>query len=475
MDENNANASEQAPEPDGSGPQDTAAADPVSSEPSQEFVSISDAPTDTPTEAATEPGPATGAASSQAGPSAGATPPPPPPPPPPHSEPLLSRLRRSKSDEMIGGVCGGLGVATGIDPLIFRVVFVVTGFLGGAGLIMYLAAWALIPEEGHNIGGFGKEFNVKDDVQVRTIGMIVAAVFAVMSALGSGPWMFGSWSNGSIWVIATIAVTAGLIYWIIAASKGQTMSSHYYTESSATDWTGGTSTATSAAGAPTPPAGGSYTGSTTPPPPPPAPKPAEPGSLMLFGLTVSIGAIAIGALAMWASVTEPLDLRVYVAVALAVTALGTLIGMRWGKPGGLITLGSVLSVVLVLSSLVPNVSMGAINMSPTSVREIREPITLGMGEIEIDLREISPESSLHGLTLDVTNGMGRVEIIVPEDLDVEVNAAVRLGQISVLGLDRTGSAFSLGKANELTHEADGLNPLVINATTNIGEVQVTRK
>src|SRR5690606_15462355 len=141
------------------------------------------------------------------------------------------------------------------------------------------------------------------------------------------------------------------------------------------------------------------------PPPPPAPRPSEPGALMLFGLTVSIGAIAIGALAMWASVTEPLDFRVYLAAALAVTALGTLIGIRWGKPGGLITLGTVLSIVLVLSSLVPNLSMGAVHMSPTSVREIREPITLGMGEIEIDLRDVSPESSLHGQTLDVTNGM----------------------------------------------------------------------
>lgn len=250
------------------------------------------------------------------------------------------------------------------------------------------------------------------------------------------------------------------------------MNSHYYTESTATQWTGGSSTTANSPGAPVPPAGPTYTESSTPPP---TPRQSEPGALMLFGLTVSVGAIAIGALAMWASVTEPLDLRVYLAVALAVTALGTLIGIRWGKPGGLLTLGTILSVALVLSSLVPNVSMGAINMSPTSVREIREPITLGMGEIEIDLRKISPESSLHGQTLDVTNGMGRVEIIVPEDLDVEVNAAVRLGQISVLGLDRTGSAFSIGKANELTYEADGLNPLVINATTNIGEVQVTRR
>ena len=100
---------------------------------------------------------------------------------------------------------------------------------------------------------------------------------------------------------------------------------------------------------------------------------------------------------------------------------------------------------------------------------------MGVGEIKIDLREVSPENSLNGQTLNVSNGVGRVEVIVPKGVDVEVNASVRVGQIGVMGNDRAGSTFSLGGANKFTHEAEGLNPLVINASTNIGEVKVTRK
>ena len=66
-------------------------------------------------------------------------------------------------------------------------------------------------------------------------------------------------------------------------------------------------------------------------------------------------------------------------------------------------------------------------------------------------------------------------MIVPEGLDVEVNASVRIGQINALGLEGAGNTFQLGRSNNLVHEAEGPNPLVINATTNIGEVQVIRK
>jgi phage shock protein PspC (stress-responsive transcriptional regulator) len=56
------------------------------------------------------------------------------------------RLTRSTTDRMIAGVCGGLGEYTGIDPVIFRVVFAVATIMGGAGLIAYIVAWLVMPE-----------------------------------------------------------------------------------------------------------------------------------------------------------------------------------------------------------------------------------------------------------------------------------------------------------------------------------------
>ena len=83
------------------------------------------------------------------------TPPPPPPfaPPPPPPAPgpdghSQRTVRRSRSDRLGAGVAGGLGEYFAIDPVLFRVLFATAAFFGGAGILAYLIAWAVIPEEG---------------------------------------------------------------------------------------------------------------------------------------------------------------------------------------------------------------------------------------------------------------------------------------------------------------------------------------
>src|SRR5579864_5140378 len=58
-------------------------------------------------------------------------------------------LHRSTTDRVVAGVCGGLGEYFDVDPVIFRIAFVVLAFVGGAGFLLYPAAWLLLPEEGH--------------------------------------------------------------------------------------------------------------------------------------------------------------------------------------------------------------------------------------------------------------------------------------------------------------------------------------
>lgn len=60
--------------------------------------------------------------------------------------PTVHQLRRSRTDRVVTGVAGGLGEYFGIDPVIFRVLFAVLSFFGGAGLAAYLVFWILIPE-----------------------------------------------------------------------------------------------------------------------------------------------------------------------------------------------------------------------------------------------------------------------------------------------------------------------------------------
>ena len=80
----------------------------------------------------------------QPGPSEPGPPPPGPPAPPQRT------VRRSRSERVIAGVCGGLGRHLGIDPVLLRVAFIILALANGLGLIAYVVAWVAIPEEGRD-------------------------------------------------------------------------------------------------------------------------------------------------------------------------------------------------------------------------------------------------------------------------------------------------------------------------------------
>src|SRR5204863_606592 len=62
--------------------------------------------------------------------------------------PTVKPLQRSRSDRMLAGVSGGLASYFDLHPAFFRVGFVVLTLLGGAGVLIYLAAALVIPEAG---------------------------------------------------------------------------------------------------------------------------------------------------------------------------------------------------------------------------------------------------------------------------------------------------------------------------------------
>jgi phage shock protein C len=57
------------------------------------------------------------------------------------------RLYRSRKNRKLAGVSAGLAEYLNVDPTVIRVLFIVFAVMGGAGALIYLAMWLVVPEE----------------------------------------------------------------------------------------------------------------------------------------------------------------------------------------------------------------------------------------------------------------------------------------------------------------------------------------
>ena len=58
------------------------------------------------------------------------------------------RLYRSGKDKILGGVCGGVADYFGWDPTLVRIAWVIISLIYGAGVLLYLVCWAIMPLKG---------------------------------------------------------------------------------------------------------------------------------------------------------------------------------------------------------------------------------------------------------------------------------------------------------------------------------------
>jgi|LDZT01.1.fsa_nt_gi phage shock protein C len=62
---------------------------------------------------------------------------------------MVKKLYRSRKNSMIAGVCGGIAEYFDIDPTLVRLLAILIVFLGGVGILAYIIAWIIIPENPH--------------------------------------------------------------------------------------------------------------------------------------------------------------------------------------------------------------------------------------------------------------------------------------------------------------------------------------
>ncbi|PTA44418.1 PspC domain-containing protein [Micromonospora sp. RP3T] len=143
-------------------------------------------------------------------PTADDTPPPPgggapfaePPPggyaPPPGAAGFTTRygLVRPREGRYLAGVCAAIGRATNTDPVLWRVLLAVLGFFGGIGILVYVAAWLIIPGEGDTASPvesmLGRGRSSMSPVTVIVLGIVVAVGFAYVVTDGFRAILLGA-------------------------------------------------------------------------------------------------------------------------------------------------------------------------------------------------------------------------------------------------------------------------------------------
>ncbi|MBY8874318.1 PspC domain-containing protein, partial [Micromonospora sp. PLK6-60] len=90
-------------------------------------------------------------------------------------------LVRPRDGRYLAGVCAAIGRATNTDPVLWRVIIAVLGFFGGIGVLVYVAAWLIIPGEGDSASPIesmlGRGRSSMSPVTVIVLGILVAATF----------------------------------------------------------------------------------------------------------------------------------------------------------------------------------------------------------------------------------------------------------------------------------------------------------
>jgi phage shock protein C len=70
---------------------------------------------------------------------------------------MHGKLTRSRTDHMIGGVCGGLANYLGVDATLVRLVFLLLALGSGGGVLIYFVLWVVVPREDMPAGAGAEE------------------------------------------------------------------------------------------------------------------------------------------------------------------------------------------------------------------------------------------------------------------------------------------------------------------------------
>jgi phage shock protein PspC (stress-responsive transcriptional regulator) len=382
----------------------------------------------------------------------------------------LGRLRRSRTDRKVAGVAGGLGRHLDVDPLILRVAFVVLVFFGGAGLILYGAAWLLVPEEGES------RARVNLDDRSRSVALLIAGAVAALALVGD------SWGAfGFPWPLALVALVA---LWLLTRNTparppapGAPPDAPPYAPASVPPYTPPYTQSFNQ------PYSQPYSQPSGPPPyEPPAytapayvppvrvPNPRKRGPI-LFWFTLALIALAEGLLGIVDLAGTDVAGPAYPALAVGICGVMLVVGAFFGRAGGVILLGLIGAVVLAGSTVADRWDGDQVLASPTTAAAVQPSYSVDAGEIVLDLRGVTDLRGLDGRTVELDAGIGHLEVILPAGLAATVDADVSgPGSIELFGEEHGGIDIDQNSFDGLARQPQ----IVIDAQLSVGQIEVHR-
>lgn len=359
----------------------------------------------------------------------------------------LGRIRRTVGrDRKLAGVAGGLARHLDIDPVLVRVALVVLVFFGGAGILLYVAGWLLLPEDDN------PRASVHLDERNRTFALIGVGALALLALLADS---VGQW--GFPWPLVAVAVIALVVLTVVDRDKAPAP------------------TVPPVPHAPDP-ATGQFVpaGPGTPVAAPPAyqkqPRNPRRRGPILFWFTLALSALGIGVLGILDLAGAPIADPAYPAVVVGACAAMLLLGAFWGRAGGLVFVGLVASVALAGATAAQDFDPADINRTPVRAADLDTRIQTDAGEVVVDLRSVQDLEALDGRELDIDVDLGRIAVIVPPGLSVDVDARVEGGgQIDLFDSHRDG--FDVTDSYQYDAGA-GTPELELDLSMGFGEIKV---
>jgi phage shock protein PspC (stress-responsive transcriptional regulator) len=323
-------------------------------------------------------------------------------------------LRRRATDRVIGGVAAGIADYFNIDPVLVRAIFVGLVVFGGAGILLYLGAWLLIPVEGRDQSPL--------ELFLPRLGWLPAVVLVLVAIGFIYGVVFPSYDGSFYMDIRAIGVVALVVIGIYLLRRGGPSEA-------------GAPAASSAAAAPA--AAAPFSGGQ---PAAAAPRAAEPRSPLAWYITAAV-LIAVGVAAVIdRATTVTLLPGQFFGLALTVIGAGLVIGSWWGRARVLI-----LPALLVLLIGIPAAFMtvpvqggiGGPYYAPTSMDELEDHYQLAFGKLTLDLTQLPV--STEPIEVSAAVSAGGLEVVVPENAQLQVDTDVGAGFSYVLGDSQGGT------------------------------------